>query len=233
MTYYTNVKEWGSLRHRNLYFLKSSPEGLSPVVGSLLLLLLVFVLAGAIASSINLSGCRTNFQYPVARITLESCEGGLYWDVPNSEKVRLEENQIVLMHEGGDPLPLDSVSIKISGYGNSYQGIPGNGGSPLSGELSVFYRDLGSEGKNSTCYVVHNSATLEDGMWDVGERLVLCGQDSAVGAVESSVIVGVDGDYDTSDNYGFKADTEITLKVVDSKGRNVITKRKAIVKLAE
>ncbi len=227
------MKGWGSLRHRNLYFLKSSPEGLSPVVGSLLLLLLVFVLAGAIASSINLSGCRTNFQYPMARITLESCEGGLYGVGPSSERAQLEENQIILMHEGGDTLPLDSVSIRISGYGNSYQGIPGNGGNPLSGDLSVFYRDLGPGGKSSTCYVVHNSATLEDGLWDVGERLVLCGQDSAVGAVESSVKVGVDGNYDTSDNYGFKAGTEITLKVVDSKGRNVIAKRKAIVKLAD
>lgn len=226
------MKEWGSLRHRNLYFLKSSPEGLSPVVGSLLLLLIVFVLVGAIASSINLSGCRTNFQYPMARLTLESCEGGIY-GAGSTETVRFEENQIILMHEGGDPLPLDSVSIRIYGYGKSYQGIPGHGGSPLSGELSVFYRDLGSGGKNSTCYVVHNRATLEDGLWDVGERLVLCGQDSAVGAVESSVKVGVDGDYNTSDNYGFKAGTEITLKVIDSKGRNVIAERKAFVKLAD
>jgi len=224
------VKEWGSLRHRNLCFLKSSPEGLSPVVGSLLLLLIVFMLVGAIASSIDLSGCRTNFQYPMAKITLESCEGGLYGVGPMAERARLEENQIVLMHEGGDPLPLDSVSIRISGYGNSYRPVFGQGS--LTGDISVFYRDLSSGGKNSSCYVVHNSATLEDGLWDVGERLVLCGQDSAVGAVESSVKVGVDGDYNTSDNYGFKAGTEVTLKVVDSKGRNVIAKRKAIVKLA-
>ncbi|MCO5383047.1 MAG: hypothetical protein NHB15_14000 [Methanosarcina barkeri] len=137
------------------------------------------------------------------------------------------------MHEGGDPLPLDSISIRISGYGNSYQGIPGHEGGPLSGDLSVFYRDLGSGGKNYTCYVVHNKDTLEDGLWDVGERLVLCGQDSAVGAVESSVKVSVDGDDNTSDNYGFKAGSEITLMVIDSKGRNVIAKRTTIVKLAD
>ncbi|WP_440946152.1 type IV pilin [Methanosarcina sp. T3] len=214
-----------------MHSLKSTPEGLSPVVGSLLLLLIVFVFVGAIASSIDLSGSRTNFQYPMARITLESCEGGLYGVGPTAERARLEENRIVLMHEGGDPLPLDSVSIRIYGYGNSYRPVFGQGS--LTGDISVFYRDLGPGGKNSTCYVVHNSATLEDGMWDVGERLVLCGQDSAVGAVESSVKVGVDGDYSTSDNYGFKAGTEITLKVVDNKGRNVIAKRKAIVKLAD
>ncbi|MCO5383048.1 MAG: hypothetical protein NHB15_14005 [Methanosarcina barkeri] len=77
-----------------MYLFKSSSEGLSPVVGSLLLLLIVFVLVGVVASSINLSGCRTNFQYPLARITLESCEGGFtVLDQPRREpglkKIRL------------------------------------------------------------------------------------------------------------------------------------------------
>ncbi|WP_269848709.1 hypothetical protein [Methanosarcina horonobensis] len=67
----------------------------------------------------------------------------------------------------------------------------------------------------------------------MGERLVLCGQDSAVGTVKSSVKVSVDGDDNTSDNYGFKAGTEITLKIIDSKGRNVIAEQKAVVKLAD
>ncbi|KKI00324.1 hypothetical protein EO95_01270 [Methanosarcina sp. 1.H.T.1A.1] len=227
------MKAWGNLRHKFFYFLKSAPEGLSPVIGSLLLLLIVFVLVGAVASSINLSEGRTNFQPPFAKITLESCEGGLYGVGPTAERARLEENQIVLIHEGGDPLPLDSISIRISGNGNSYQGIPGHGGSSLSGTLSILYLDLSPGGKNSTCYVVHNRDTLEDGSWDVGERLVLCGQDSAVGTVESSVKASVDGDDNTSDNYGFKAGTEITLMVIDRKGRNVLAERAAIVKLAE
>jgi flagellin-like protein len=227
------MKAWGSLRHKYPYSLKSAPEGLSPIVGSLLLLLITFALVGAIVSSINLSGGRTNFQPPVARITLESCEGGLYDVGPMAERARLEENRIVLMHEGGDSLRLDSISIRISGSGNSYKGIPGNGGSPLSGDLSVFYWDLSPRGKNSAYYLVNNNATLEDGSWDVGERLVLCGQDSAVGAIKSSVKVSVDGDDKTSDNYGFKAGTEITLKIIDRKGRNVIAERKSIVKLAD
>lgn len=224
------MKAWGSFRHKNLYPFKSSSEGLSPVVGSLLLLLIVFVLVGTVASSINLSEGGTNFQPPMTRINLESCEGGIYG--PESpETVKFKENHIVLMHEGGDPLPLDSVSIRISGYGKSYNPVFGLGS--LTGEISVFYLDLGSGGKNPDYYPDHNKDTLEDGLWDVGERLVLCGQDSAVGSAESSVKVSVNGDDNTSDNYGFKAGSEITLMVIDRKGRNVIAERTAIVKLAE
>jgi flagellin-like protein len=227
------MKAKGSIRHKFLNFLKSASKGLSPVVGSLLLLLITIALVGVIASSVNLSGSRTNLHPLIARISLESCEGGLYGVGPTADRVRCEENRIVLMHEGGDSLSLDSISITISGYGNSYKGIPGNGGTPLSGDLSVLYLDLSSAGKNSTCYVVNNNATLEDGSWDVGERLVLCGQDSAVGTVKSSVKVSVDGDDNTSDNYGFKAGNEITIKIIDRKGRNVIAGQKATVKLAD
>ncbi len=225
------MKAWGSIRHKFFYFLKSASEGFSPVVGSLLLLLITFVLAGVIISSLNLSGGRTNLQPPVANIDLEFCEGGLYGVGPVSKWATFKENQIVLMHVGGDSLPLDSISIRISGYGNSFQGNISNGsGKRIEGDVEVLYMDLSQKGKNPKYYVVNNNATLEDGSWDVGERLVLCGQDSAAGAIESSVKVSVDGDYNTFDNYGFKEGTEITLKIIDSKGRNVLAERKAIVK---
>lgn len=226
------MKMWGSFKHEFFYFLKSAKTGLSPIVGSLLLLLITLAFVGAIASSFSLSGV-TNFQPPVARITLESCEGGLYGVGSTTARARLEENRIVLMHEGGDSLSLDSISIRISGYGNSYQGIPGHGGSPLSGDISVLYLDLSPAGKNPLHYPVNNNATLENGSWDIGERLVLCGQDSAVGSVKSSVKVSVNGMDNTSDNYGFKAGTEITLKIIDRKSRNVIAEQKAVVKLAD
>lgn len=228
------MKAWGSLRQKYPYSLESAPEGLSPVVGSLLLLLITFVLVGAIVSSVDLSGGRTNFQPLVAKITLESCEGGTYGAGKVSQWVTFKENHIVLIHEGGDSLSLDSISIRISGYGNSFQGNISNGtGKRAEGNVEVIYMDLSQNGKNQKYYVVNNNATLEDGSWDVGERLVLCGKDSAVGAVKSSVKVSVDGNDNTSDNYGFKAGTEITLKIIDSRGRNVIAERKAVVKLAD
>ncbi|KKG24018.1 type IV pilin, partial [Methanosarcina sp. 2.H.T.1A.15] len=160
------MKAWGSLRHKFFYFLNSAPEGLSPVIGSLLLLLIVFVLVGAVASSINLSEGRTNFQPPFAKITLESCEGGIYGAGPVSKWVTFKENQIVLMHEGGDSLPLDSISIRISGYGNSFKGNISNGtGKRIEGDVEVFYLDLSQKGKNKD-YTARNRAVLEDGSWD-------------------------------------------------------------------
>lgn len=225
------MKALGSIRHKLLNLLRSAPEGFSPVVGSLLLLLITFVLVGAVISSLNLSEGRTNLRPPVANIDLEFCEGGLYGIGPTSKWVTFKENQIVLMHEGGDSLSLDSISIRISGYGNSFKGNISNGsGKRIEGDIEILYLDLSPGGKNSTCYVVNNNATLGDNSWDVGERLVLCGQDSAVGTAKSSVKVSVDGDESTSDNYGFKEGTEITLKIIDSKGRNVIAERKDTVK---
>lgn len=227
------MKVLGDFRHKFFYSLKSAQSGLSPVVGSLLLLLITFALAGAIVSSLSLSGA-SNFQPPVARITLESCEGGIYGSGPVSQWVTFKENQIVLMHEGGDSLSLDSISIRISGYGNSFQGnIPNGTGKRAEGNLEVIYMDLSQKGKNQKYYIDYNNATLEDGSWDVGERLVLCGQDSAVGTVKSCVKVSVNGNDKTSDNYGFKAGTEVTLKIIDRRSRNVIAERKASVKLAD
>lgn len=224
----------GSVRPKFFSFFKSALQGISPVVGSLLLLVITFVLAAAIISSLNLSGSRTNLQPPVANIDLEFCEGGIYGTGPESKWAKFKENQIVLMHEGGDSLSLDSISIRVSGYGNSFQGNISNGsGKRIEGNIEVLYLDLSSKGKSSMCYVVNNNATLEDGSWDVGERLILCGQDSPKGTIESSVKVSVDGDDNTSDNYGFKEGTEITLKIIDLEGRNVIAEQRAFVKSAE
>lgn len=228
------MKTWEGIRHKLLNLLKSAPEGFSPVVGSILLLLITFLIVGAVISSLNLLGSRANLQPAIANIDLESCEGGLYGTGLSSKWITFKENQIVLMHEGGDSLPLDSISISISGYGNSFKGNISNGtGKRIEGDVEILYMDLSSKGKNPSYYPVNNNATLKDGTWDVGERLVLCGQDSAVGTVKSSVKVSVNGNSNTSDNYGFKDGTKITLKIIDVKGKAVIAERTAIVKLAD
>ncbi|WP_269848743.1 type IV pilin N-terminal domain-containing protein [Methanosarcina horonobensis] len=163
------MKALGNLRHKLFYFLRSEPKGLSPVIGSLLLLLITFVFVGAIVSTIDLSGSRTNLQPPVARITLESCEGGIYGVWPNAEMVKFEENRIVLMHDGGDSLSLDSISIKISGYGNSYRPVFGQG--TLRGNLSVFYLDLNCRGKkilHIILSIIKPLLKMVHGMWEKG-----------------------------------------------------------------
>jgi len=187
---------------------------------------------GIVVSSVfNFSGDEAGFQPLVARITLESCKGGLFGIGPMAERAALEKNRIVLVHEGGSSLPLDSTSIRISGYGNSYRGIPGHGGAPVIGNLSISYLNMNTTGKNPD-YEARNRAVLKDGFWSAGEKLMLCGQDSSVSRIDSSVKVNVNGIGNTSDNFGFKAGSEITLKVIDDEGKNVIAEQTAVVKHA-
>jgi len=171
-----------------------------------------------------------NFQPYVVNIEIKSCEGGLYWVGPEAERASLEENFIVLDHKGGNSLPLKTTSIRINGYGNSYHGIPGHEGSGrVEGNTIVYYSDLSSNGKNLDFYPKHNEKTIKDGYWDVGEKLILCGYDSAKGDSYSSVKVSVGGGKNTSDNYGFKAGSEIRVSIIDVQGRNLLADRTAVV----
>ena len=227
------MKIWGKIRYKPFLSPKSALEAYTPVVGSLLLLLITFALVGVVASSaFNFSGDDAGFRPHMARITLESCEGGLFGTGPMTERATLEENRIVLVHEGGSSLPFDSISVRISGYGNSYQGIPGHGGAYLKGNLSISYLNM-LPGEKNPKYIARNSAVLKDGFWDAGEKLILCGQDSSVNSIDSSVKVSVNGVGNTSDNYGFKAGSEITLKVIDNEGKNVLAEQTAVVKHSE
>jgi len=215
------MKIWGKIRNKQLFSSETVSDAVTPIIGSLLMLIVLVALAGVAAISFsNIANEGKSTQPLMARILVESCEGGLSpnnYDEDEKEdkkRARFQENKIVLVHEGGDSLPLDSISIKIFGYGNSYRPVFGQ--DFLTGNISLLYLDLSPRGKNNKYYADKNKATLEDNSWNVGERLVLCGQDSAEGATKSSVKVSVDGDSDTSDNYGFKAGSEITLKVIDT-----------------
>lgn len=218
--------------YRSFLLSESASEAITPIIGSILLLLITLALVGIVSiSAFDLSGSKAGFQPQMALITLESCEGGLFGIGPMAERATLEENRIVLLHEGGSSLPLDSTSIRILGYGNSYRGIPGRGGTPLIGNLSISYLNINITGKNPD-YETRNRAVLKDGLWSAGENLILCGQDSSVSRIDSSVKVNVNGIGNTSDNFGFKAGSEINLKVIDSEGKNVIAEQTAVVKLA-
>jgi flagellin-like protein len=224
------MKPWVKIRYKDLFSSESAPEAITPVLGSLLMLMILVVLAGTAAVSLyNSAGASS--QPLMAKISLESCEGGLFNNGPKDERATLKNNTIVLVHEGGNSLPLDSVSIKISGYGNSYQGIADGNGTKIVGDTEVFYQDLSPKEKNEK-YEDRNKAILKDGFWGVGEKLMLCGNDSST-SIDSSVKVSVNEDSDTSDNYGFKAGSEIIVKVIDIKSRNIIAEQRAIVKHAE
>jgi archaeal type IV pilus assembly protein PilA len=223
------MKAWGELRSKRLVPFKTTSEAVTPIIGSLFMLLVLIVLAGITAVSLfNIAGEGASSQPLMAKISLELCEGGLFNNGPVNERATLGNNTIALVHEGGSSLPLDTVSIKVSGYGNSYHGIADGNGTKIVGDTEVFYQDLSPKDKNEK-YENRNKAILEDGFWGVGEKLILCGNDSSTSIV-SSVKVSVNGDSDTSDNYGLKAGSEITLKVIDIKSSNVIAKQRAIVK---
>ncbi len=225
------MKPWGKIRYKHFFSSESVSEAVTPVIGSLLMLLILFVLAGAAATNVfNIAGGGTNSQPLAAKISLESCEGGLFNNGPEDERATLENNTIVLVHEGGSSLPLDTVSIKVSGYGNSYTGIADGNGTKIVGNTEVFYQNLSPTGKNPK-YMTRNNQVLKDGSWTVGEKLILCGQDSST-FIDSSVKVSVDGVGNTSDNYGFKAGSEIILKVVDIQSRNILAEQRIFVKHA-
>jgi len=227
------MKTWGKIRAKEFVSSESESDAVTPIIGSLLMLIVLVALAGvAVISFSNIANEGESTQPLVARISLESCEGGLYDVDSKDEKItRLVENRIVLVHEGGNSLPCNTIAIKISGYGNSYKGIVAKGGTSIKGNTEVLYQNIDSKEKNGT-YMDRNGAVINDGSWNVGEKLVLCGQDSANGTAKSSVKVSVDGDSNTSDNYGFKAGSEVTLKVIDIKSNNVIAEYQAVVKQA-
>lgn len=227
-----SMKSWGKIWYKHLFSSEPDSKAVNPVVGTILMLIILVLLVGSVAvTSFNIVGEDTN-SLLVAHISLESCEGGLFNNGPLDEKASLKNNTIVLIHKGGSPLPLDTISITISGYGNSYHGIADGNGAKIVGDTEVIYQNLSPTGKNPR-YESKNKEILKDNLWSAGEKLTLHGDDSAIGSIVSSVKVSVNGDGNTSDNYGFKAGSEITVKVIDTKSRNVIAEQKAIVKHCE
>ncbi|MDW7731490.1 MAG: type IV pilin N-terminal domain-containing protein [Methanolobus sp.] len=185
----------------------SDNGAVSPVIGVILMLLLTVLLAGITVSAVygdDISGSLG--KAPMAVIEVESVEGG----VPNN--VQYKENYIVLLHKGGDHLHTGDAKIVITGEGSAYTGVFGSGLTRY-GDIFIIYDDLTVNGKDSP-YASRNPDIL-DGVWSTGEELVLNGYDSAVGSDPSSVHVTINGMTNTSDNYGLKENSIITVKIFD------------------
>jgi hypothetical protein len=225
------MKAFEKIKDKHLFFRKLETDASIPTISVLFVLLITVALAGIVAVFFFTAGLQdTNFQPLMAKVTLESCEGGFSNSGPASDQASFEQNKIILVHDGGSSLPLDGISIILSAYGNAYQGIVGHGGHFLYGSTQVIYENLSPKQKNTT-YSARNDAALKDGYWSVGENLILYGRDGS-GATSSSVRVSVNGNGDTSNNYGFKAGSEITVKVIDVKSKSILAERKTIVKHA-
>ncbi|WMW21883.1 type IV pilin N-terminal domain-containing protein [Methanolobus mangrovi] len=201
-------------------------EGISPVIGVVIMLFLTLLLAGITVSSVY-GGDTALFpgKAPMASIEVESVVGG----VPNS--VKYEENFLYLMHKGGDPLLTDSTRIVICGEGSGYTGVAAHGGSFLYGELFVSYDDLTINGKDSP--YASNNPDILDGVWSAGEKVILSGHDSPDGSSPSSVHVAVNGMTNTSDNYGLKETKMVSIKIFDMQTQCIISELECLVILAD
>jgi len=176
---------------------------------SFLLLLITFLLGSALFlsagsafgffSDLSLAG-------PVKIEVVEFSGGDIY-----NDSTRFAENTLILKHCGGNKLPLDSVSIQISGKGNAYSGIPGTDGKMHYGDVSVFYEHLNKSQKNSD-FEKNNKGTLKDGFWTSGETFLLTGNDSLNSTV-SSVFVSVGEQTNTSNNYGFSSNQTLEIRI--------------------
>ncbi|MDK2892526.1 type IV pilin [Methanohalophilus sp.] len=209
-----------------IYLYRLNTHAMSPVMGTLLMLLLLVLLSAIVMAGLygdHLAGKSelTFTPAPLAIIEIEDIEGG----IPND--VRYRENYIRLVHVNGDSLDLDSTFIVLEGQGSSYIGKVGAGGEKVTGHLVVRYHDLTPDGSISD-YKNRNPA-IEDQKWSTGEMLILNGDDSINGTDASSVTVTVNGLKNTSNNYGFIQGTTVTVKVFDSRTQRIIAEDSAVV----
>ena len=174
---------------------------------SFLLIALTVFMCGAIIFN---SSIYANYDLTLSsptKIEIECISGGDRYN----DTSRFQDNVLIFRHAGGKSLSMDSISVQISGTGNSYKGIPGSGGEFLFGDLTIYYEHLNADKKNSR-YEKNNRETLKDGIWSPGEILILTGNDSK-NASFSSVFVTVNNDSGTSNNYGLSSQTSVEISI--------------------
>lgn len=196
------------------YFMqiRFTDQGISPVVGTFLMLAITMLLIGVTA--VSLAGVPNPLKKGLtADVELELIEGG----IPN--EIRYNENLITLVHNGGDSLPLENIKIVIVGQGSSYTGVVAHGGRIVNGDVQVTYLDLCSAGKE-THYAKRNPC-IADGYWSAGEVIVLNGDDGL--GHSSTVTVQVGSITNTSNNFGLKKGTEIIVKIIESPSNRLIS----------
>jgi len=207
--------------HMIVPFLKSN-KGISSLTSVLLILALIVLVSGLLFFYLS-----PMFEFGISDpsspvIRVESFSGGSRY----ADSTRFQDNVLVLRHAGGPPLLLESVSVQLTGKGNSYKGFPGSGGEMIFGDVCVSYEHLGADKKNSQ-YQKNNAGTLIDGYWSSGEILILTGNDS-YNTTHSSVLTSVGSETATSNNYGFSTNTDVEIIVfrLDQNGSKQIIMKK-------
>ncbi|VVB85744.1 Uncharacterised protein [uncultured archaeon] len=203
-----------------------SERAASSVLGVAMLIGLTVIMVSIVALSVSsVYGLVSPGIAPQAKIVAIEAKGGL----PPS--VAFEDNTIKLKHKGGDSLDMGRTKIIIYGKGRSYRPVFRGGyvpSYPNIGNLQVLYLNLTKHGKTAD-YDATNKNLLKDGSWSTGEILSLSGEDSLNSDdIRSSVLVFVDGDGETSNNYGFKAGENVYITLVDTLTNQIISSTSAV-----
>ncbi len=192
----------------------------SSVIGVVLLVGMTVIMVSVIALSVFAYGAFETQPVPEAKIMVMEAKGGLA-----SSGTSFKNNTILLKHKGGDSLDIRNIKIIITGAGQSHRGfgstyVPSE--SPYTGNVQVTYLNLIKDGKDPI-YETHNRLTFQDGLWAPGEIFLLSGDDGGdSNDEESSVWVTVNGDGDTSNNYGFKSREKIFIIIIDTVTNQII-----------
>lgn len=190
----------------------------SSVISVILLCSLSVFMVAAI--SVSVLGFTPPPAAPQAKIIAIEAKGGL------PPLVSFDDNIIKLRHKGGDRLDLKKTQITIHGIGRSYRPVFGGGyvpRAPDTGNVQVLYINLTKNGK-IVDYNSSNSPVLQDGFWSAGETLEISGEDSINSDDrKSSVLVDVNGDGGTSNNYGFVVGERTYFTVIDSDTGQIIS----------
>lgn len=207
-------------------------DAVSPAIGVIMIIGVIWIMATSIGATI--SGLKVPAKAPMAYIAAAEANGGL----PSNyswQGIGFDDNTILIKHKGGESLRINDTKIIIRGSGQSYRPCFGCGyvppASPYIGETSVIYTDITASLKDVS--YKNNNPSLNDGIFQSGESLLLSGVDrGGQNDDNSSVVVSVNSDGNTSNKYAFKNDAVITITFVDIPSNLVIGSTKVYVKKA-
>lgn len=185
----------------------------SSVIGVILMVGMVVIMVSVVA--ISVMGFALPESAPQAKIVVVEAKGGM-------EPTILNKNLILLRHKGGDILTENETKIIIRGRGTAYPNTMNDSEATAAGlmneqDIIVEYHHL----RGSHYDRPYNYDQILDGdSWSAGEVVSLAGRD------------GDDSSNGCEQKWRFKADTVITVTVIDTSTNGIIAVSRATVKQA-
>jgi len=192
-------------------------QGVSPVIGVILMVALTVLLAAIIGAFVF--GIGTPEKAPYTAIGIESVEGNRTGSGVDF-KAEFYGNKIVLGHRGGDILHAQDIRAIIMGYGIAYPKTMNKTtaleqGLLVERDITVTYDDLtgrsypGHDGQRKDLYFLGEEdlefAKIVPGdRWSTGDTILLSGGDGRVEANINTV----------DQKWQLKPDTVVTIKII-------------------